>query len=165
MLQAATVGRDGAPAVRTVVLRRICRAQRSLMFHTDLRSAKIAELRRDARIAIVGCDLVAGKQLRLTATARILEDPRDTRAVWESGRPRTLIVYRTPFAPATPVSSPAAAHAAAASDAANPDGFENFCLVDVTVAEIDYLHLAPNGHVRARFSFDEGKWRGQWVAP
>jgi pyridoxamine 5'-phosphate oxidase len=163
MLQAATHGLDGAPAVRTVVLRRIVRAQRSLMFHTDLRSTKVAELRRDARIAIIGCDLDAGKQLRLTGTARIVEDLRDTLPVWESSRPRTLIVYRTPVAPGTPVSTPEEAHPPA--DSAATGGFEHFCLIEITVSGIDYLHLAPKGHVRARFRFEEESWRGQWLAP
>ncbi|MDR5820723.1 pyridoxamine 5'-phosphate oxidase family protein [Caballeronia sp. LZ043] len=161
MLQAATHGLDGTPAVRTVVLRRTCRAQRSLMFHTDLRSTKVAELRRDARIALIGCDMDAGKQLRLTGTARIVEDPRDTRPVWEASRPRTLIVYRAPVAPGTPVSTPAEAH----PDPATTDGFEHFCLIEIAVSGIDYLHLAPEGHVRARFHFDAGSWRGQWLAP
>ncbi|MCP3720487.1 pyridoxamine 5'-phosphate oxidase family protein [Paraburkholderia sp. CNPSo 3281] len=166
MLQVATIALDGAPAVRTVVLRRASREQRSVMFHTDVRSTKVAELRRDPRISLVGCDLDGGIQIRLDGVARIVETPPETRAVWSSSRPRTLIVYRTPLAPATPVASPVEAHAA--THARDPDssaGFENFCLIDVTVSRIDYLDLNPTGHRRASLVFEEGKWRGTWLAP
>ncbi|MEM5317721.1 pyridoxamine 5'-phosphate oxidase family protein [Paraburkholderia sp. JHI869] len=166
MLQAATIALDGAPAVRTVVLRRVSRERRSVMFHTDVRSTKVAELRRDARISLVGCDLDAGIQMRLHGVARIVEAPAETRAVWNSSRPRTLIVYRTPLAPATPVASPAEAHATTPAGDIDPSaGFENFCLIDVTVSRIDYLDLNPAGHMRASLVFEEGKWRGTWLAP
>ena len=166
MLQAATIALDGAPAVRTVVLRRASREQRSVMFHTDVRSTKVAELRRDPRISLVGCDLDGGVQIRLHGAARIVETPSETRAVWNASRPRTLIVYRTPIAPATPVASPAEAHAAKHDEDVDPSaGFENFCLIEVSVSSIDYLDLNPSGHIRASLVFEEGKWRGAWIAP
>ncbi|MEM5426269.1 pyridoxamine 5'-phosphate oxidase family protein [Paraburkholderia ferrariae] len=166
MLQVATIALDGAPAVRTVVLRRVSRERRSVMFHTDVRSTKVSELRRDPRVSLVGCDLDGGIQIRLHGVARIVETPSDTRAVWDSSRPRTLIVYRTPLAPATPVASPAEAHATTlAEDSDSSAGFENFCLIDVTVSSIDYLDLNPAGHRRASLVFEEGEWRGTWLAP
>ena len=166
MLQAATIALDGAPAVRTVVLRRVSRERRSVMFHTDVRSTKVAELRRDARISLVGCDLDVGIQIRLHGVARIVEAPAETRAVWNSSRPRTLIVYRTPIAPATPLASPAEAYATTPAGDIDPSaGFENFCLIDVTVSRIDYLDLNAAGHMRASLVFEEGKWRGTWLAP
>ena len=166
MLQVATIALDGAPAVRTVVLRRVSREQRSVVFHTDVRSTKVSELRRDPRISLVGCDLDGGIQVRLHGVARIVETPSETRAAWNSSRPRTLIVYRTPLAPATPVASPAEAHAKThTEDLDSSAGFENFCLIDVTVSRIDYLDLNPAGHMRASLVFEEGKWRGTWLAP
>lgn len=166
MLQAATIALDGAPAVRTVVLRHASREQRSVMFHTDVRSTKVAELRRDPRISLVACDLDGGVQIRLHGVARIVEAPAETRAAWNASRPRTLIVYRTPVAPATPVASPADAHATThAEDLDSSAGFDNFCLIEVTVSRIDYLDLNPAGHMRASFVCEEGKWRGTWIAP
>lgn len=166
MLQAATIALDGAPAVRTVVLRRASREQRSVMFHTDVRSTKVAELRRDPRISLVGCDLDGGVQIRLHGVARIVEAPSETRGVWNSSRPRTLIVYRTPIAPATPITSPTEAHATThVEDLDSSAGFDNFCLIEVAVSRIDYLDLNPAGHMRASLVFEEGKWRGTWIAP
>ncbi|NBR79124.1 MAG: pyridoxamine 5'-phosphate oxidase, partial [Alphaproteobacteria bacterium] len=41
----ATIGLDGRPRLRTIVLRACDTANRSLRFHTDARSDKINELR------------------------------------------------------------------------------------------------------------------------
>jgi pyridoxamine 5'-phosphate oxidase len=166
LLQAATLGLDGGPKVRTVVLRRADRAGSSVVFHTDARSEKAAELARDPRIALVGCDLDAGIQIRLEGVARISADLAEREAVWNASRPRTLILYRAPLAPGKPIASPDDAHPSAqCGDAASMAGFENFCLIDVHVSSIDYLDLSAAGHVRARFTLERDKWRGSWLAP
>ncbi|MGY6410125.1 MAG: hypothetical protein ACXIUV_03735 [Alkalilacustris sp.] len=48
----ATVAADGAPQLRTVVLRAADRAQARLHVHTDLRSAKVGDLRAEPRAAV-----------------------------------------------------------------------------------------------------------------
>lgn len=166
MVQIATLGLDGAPRVRTVVLRQVNRDQRTVTFHTDIRSEKVAELKNDARIALVGCDLDAGLQIRLEGIARIVDRGERKEAVWNASRPRTLILYRAPLPPGTPIGSPNDAHAPPEfDDAGRTAGIENFCLVDIEVSTIDYLDLSPSGHVRARFIRDAESWQGIWVAP
>ncbi|WP_175840065.1 pyridoxamine 5'-phosphate oxidase family protein [Burkholderia contaminans] len=163
MLQAATLGIDGAPKVRTIVLRQVSRADRVLSFHTDARSEKVAELRRDPRIALVASDLDALVQIRVEGTASICDDEARRRAIWQSSRPHTLLLYRAPLPPGTPVASPEAAHVGSA--ASTDDGYDNFCLLHVTVTRIDWLELARTGHRRAVFDLHEGGYEGRWVAP
>ncbi|CAE6846157.1 pyridoxamine 5'-phosphate oxidase family protein [Paraburkholderia sp. SEWSISQ10-3 4] len=166
VLQAATVGVDGAPAVRNVVLRRASREDRSVTFHTDVRSQKVTELRKDARISIVGSDFESGIQIRLQGIARIIEDPEKTKPAWNLSRPRTLIVYSTPHIPGTPVASPEDAYAKTDAGVDGESvGFENFCLIDVRISKIDYLNLYSTGHVRASLEHDGERWCGKWVAP
>ncbi|MBJ9752980.1 pyridoxamine 5'-phosphate oxidase family protein [Burkholderia cepacia] len=166
MLQAATLGIDGAPKVRTIVLRQVNRADHVLSFHTDARSEKVAELRRDPRIALVACDLDALVQIRAEGVASICDDEAQRRAIWQSSRPHTLLLYRAPLPPGTPVESPEAAHVSA-SPRANPDddGYENFCLLHVSVTRIEWLELARAGHRRAVFDLHEGGCEGRWIAP
>ncbi len=71
----ATLGRDGAPQLRTVVLRGFDPAARSLSIHTDRRSAKVAELAADPRAAlhvydaaIIGCNCASPGVRRCIAT-------------------------------------------------------------------------------------------------
>ncbi|MCR4466163.1 pyridoxamine 5'-phosphate oxidase family protein [Burkholderia sp. SCN-KJ] len=168
MLQAATLGLDGAPKVRTIVLRQVSRADRLLSFHTDARSEKVAELRRDARIAIVANDLDSLVQIRAEGVASICDDEAQRRAVWQSSRPHTLLLYRAPRRPGTPIESPEEAHVAAGATtgtAAIDDGYRNFCLLHVTVTRLDWLELARSGHRRAVFDVNDDGYEGRWVAP
>lgn len=168
MLQAATLGLDGAPKVRTIVLRQVSRADRLLSFHTDARSQKVAELRRDARIAIVANDLDSLVQIRAEGVASICDDEAQRRAVWQSSRPHTLLLYRAPLRPGTPIESPEEAHVtagAATETATTDDGYRNFCLLHVTVTRIDWLELARSGHRRAVFDLSDEGYEGRWVAP
>ncbi|KAF1028977.1 MAG: hypothetical protein GAK40_00700 [Burkholderia plantarii] len=107
-----------------------------------------------------------------------------------ASRPGTLIVYRAPLAPGTPLNDTAEAQAtavdgagtgsctgsctgtgagvgpfAAAGGPDEDDGFRHFCLVEVCVSHIDYLELAGPAHVRAAFTFGPAGWSGQWLAP
>ncbi|KHK59651.1 pyridoxamine 5'-phosphate oxidase [Burkholderia sp. A9] len=166
MLQAATLGVDGAPKVRTIVLRQVSRADRQLSFHTDVRSEKVAELRRDPRIAIVANDLDALVQIRAEGVASICDDEAQRRAIWQSSRPHTLLLYRAPLRPGTPIESPEDVHVAASqSAAATDDGYQNFCLLHVTVTRIDWLELARSGHRRAVFDLNDDGYEGRWIAP
>ncbi|MGT0194949.1 pyridoxamine 5'-phosphate oxidase family protein [Burkholderia pyrrocinia] len=166
MLQAATLGLDGAPKVRTIVLRQASRVDRVLSFHTDVRSEKVAELRRDPRIAIVASDLDALVQIRAEGVASICDDEAQRRAIWQSSRPHTLLLYRAPLPPGTPVESPEAAHVSARQDTApSGDGYENFCVIHMTVTRIDWLELARAGHRRAVFDLQESGCEGRWIVP
>ncbi|MBF5013071.1 pyridoxamine 5'-phosphate oxidase family protein [Burkholderia pseudomultivorans] len=166
MLQLATLGIDGAPKVRTVVLRQVCRDTRRLSLHTDVRSEKVAELRRDPRVALVGVDLDALVQIRVEGIASICDDEAERRALWQSSRPHTLLLYRAPLPPGTPVESPDDAHLAAnQGSAATDDGYANFCVIHVTATRIDWLELAHAGHRRAVFDLSDDGYAGRWVAP
>ncbi|UXU90069.1 pyridoxamine 5'-phosphate oxidase family protein [Burkholderia sp. S-53] len=166
MLQAATLGLDGAPKVRTIVLRQVSRVDRVLSFHTDARSEKVAELRRDPRISIVANDLDALVQIRAEGVASICDDEAQRRAIWQSSRPHTLLLYRAPLPPGTAVASPDEAHVPASQGTApTVDGYENFCLIHMTIERIDWLELARTGHRRAVFDLNEGGCEGRWIAP
>ncbi|MBY4868930.1 pyridoxamine 5'-phosphate oxidase [Burkholderia sp. Bp9017] len=166
MLQAATLGLDGAPKVRTIVLRQVSRADRLLAFHTDARSEKVAELRRDPRIAIVANHLDALVQIRAEGVASICDDEAQRRAIWQSSRPHTLLLYRAPLRPGTPIESPEEAHVAPGQGATpTDDGYRNFCLLHVKVTHIDWLDLARNGHRRAVFDLNDDGCEGRWIAP
>ncbi|MFD1560027.1 pyridoxamine 5'-phosphate oxidase family protein [Paraburkholderia silviterrae] len=165
MLQAATVGLDGGPKVRTIVLRGVSPEAGSLIFHTDVRSEKVLELGKDPRISLLGCDLDAGIQIRLEGVARMVDSLEERMALWKLSRPHSLIVYRAQLAPGTPIASPEEAHTAPGNTPDSMAGFENFCLVTVDVQKIDYLDLSPNRHARAKFCRQDGAWHGGWVTP
>lgn len=163
MWQLATVDADGAPQVRTVVLRGVDAGARQVVFHTDARSEKITELEREPRVALVASDLSNFRQIRLSGRAQIHRGDEATRSAWSAARPHTLILYQTPYAPGTPVPTPEAAHAAAGVDPA--EGYRNFAVVKVTLTCMEYLDISPNAHCRARFDCGEEEVVRCWVAP
>lgn len=67
----ATVGPDGRPQVRTVVLRGFDAAARLATVHSDLRAAKIEALRADPAAALHVWDDGAQVQVRIDGTAAI----------------------------------------------------------------------------------------------
>ncbi|WP_321878350.1 pyridoxamine 5'-phosphate oxidase family protein [Paraburkholderia bannensis] len=166
VMQAATTGLDGAPSVRSVVLRRVSEAENLITFHTDLRSEKIAELRRQSRIALAGVDATRNLQIRVSGDTNIVDDGPVRREAWDTSRLQSLIVYRTLLAPGTPIDEPRDAF----DDPQKPHdaeaGFENFCVVEVRPDALEWLDLsAVEGHERARFVREGERWISRWIAP
>lgn len=165
-VQVATIGVDGAPNVRTVMLRGVSEAQNLITFHTDLRSPKIAELGRDPRIALVGVDSVHNLQIRITGEARILRDGPARLEAWKSSPDHRLCVYRTLLGPGTPICEPADAFGENQVAAGDDAGLAHFCVVEVRPETLEWLeHSAANRHERARFVRDGDHWVQGWVAP
>lgn len=158
-LNLATVALDGAPVSRTVVLRGVDRDARRISIHTDRRSAKIAELARDPRIAVHGYDPGAKIQLRLAGVATVHGDDAIADAGWAHSQPMSRACYAIEPAPATPITAPLPA------PVDTPQGRENFRVVRVEIATLDWLWLAADGHRRARFDWTGEKWRSSWLVP
>lgn len=164
--QLATIGTQGWPQSRTVILRHADTDRREVGFHTDHRSTKAAELTANTSVAIVACDRSRGLQLRLWGQAELhVEDARAVE-VWAALYPPLRTPYRGQYAPGLPIDEPAAADPTEeARNMANPDtGFENFGFAIIRVLRLEWLHLRPTGHRRARFEWN-ARWRGHWLAP
>lgn len=167
MAQVASIGLDGAPRARTVVIRDVDAEAREVTFHTDRRSPKVKELQADPRVAIIGYDMEAGLQVRIEGVARLHIGDSEAMTAWASSRDQSRIAYRLDHAPGTPLQDPKEGEASAT--ARDPDdqkiGFHHFCRVTVKVTKIDWLDLTTSGHRRAMHqAVDEG-WESAWVAP
>jgi hypothetical protein len=156
----ATLGADGAPNLRTVVLRGFDPATRLLRIHTDRRSAKAAELAADPRAMLHGYDAVAQVQIRIGGRAMLHLDDAVADAAWAGSREMSRMCYAAPHAPGTPVAAPPAAPDDAVA------GRANFAAVTLRADTLDWLHLAQAGHRRARFAWDAaGGLAATWLAP
>jgi pyridoxamine 5'-phosphate oxidase len=83
-IQLATVGADGAPAVRTVLVKSI--DERGLVFYTNYRSAKARDLAANPNAAVVFVWLAHQRQVRLSGPVTKV-DRAETEAYF-AGRPR-----------------------------------------------------------------------------
>lgn len=161
--QVATVGEDGAPSVRTVVLRGVEPAARRLRFHTDRRSRKARELAAEPRLAIHAYHPAARIQLRLWGTATLHRDDAVAEAAWAATRPFSRACYRLAAAPGSPADDPQAALAVSGD---GPEaGREAFLAVTVSVARMEFLHLAASGHRRALYDWSSGALEARWLVP
>jgi pyridoxine/pyridoxamine 5'-phosphate oxidase len=165
VMQAATVGLDGSPNVRTVLLRGVNERENLLTFHTDLRSPKIAELSREPRIALVAVDSVRSQQIRVSGEARIVRDGQARLDAWNASADHDLIAYRTRLAPGTPMH-----HANDALDTAHgvpgpAEGLKHFCVVEVHPERLDWLDLSAHRPLRACYVRQGDHWIHSWIAP
>ncbi|CAH0268244.1 pyridoxamine 5'-phosphate oxidase family protein [Roseomonas sp. CECT 9278] len=156
----ATRALDGAPSLRTVVLRRFDRAARVVSLHTDRRSPKAAEIAAEPRVALHGYDAGRQVQLRLAGAARLHVDGALVEAAWAASRATSRATYATAQGPGAPVPAPPPAPRDTEA------GRAHFAVVTLRIDALDWLQLAAEGHRRARFAWDPaGVLSAGWVAP
>lgn len=159
----ATLGADGRPSIRTVVLRGCDVADRHLRFHTDKRSGKISELQAHPQAAMHFYDAQVKIQLRLGVRLETLGPENDAeayRAAWQATRPMSRECYQVTQAPGAAIGDPHEVHFDAA---ATQDGEDHFVPVRAHVETIEWLYLAARGHRRALFDFTQDKM--SWLVP
>ncbi|WP_158555173.1 pyridoxamine 5'-phosphate oxidase family protein [Fulvimarina endophytica] len=174
----ATLAEDGSPRSRVVVLREVEEGAWRLRFNSDLRSAKIGELEREGRVALLFHDKDLKLQLRLRgrATVHAIGDagqggaPVAARAFTDANS-MSRVCYRVRPGPGTRLDEPGGYdHADVAStEDGDPDadpGAPNFAAITVDCEEIEVLYLAREGHRRSRFRRGpDAQVEGEWLTP
>lgn len=153
LMQLATIGLDGGPKARTIVLRTAEPSPGLLSFITDTRSAKVREIAANPRVSLCGYDQMH-LQVRIEGRAGIVTDEAERRRVWASLRRHTRRLYDA---------LPQETMAMAPADADAPSAF--FCLVTVLAESIDWLDLSAEPHRRVVFRRRAGRWHGAPAAP
>ena len=161
----ASLGLDGRPRLRIVILRGADAGARQLRFHTDRRSEKVQELQRDPRIGLVFYDAAAKIQLRIDGKATLHTDDTVADAAWDASRLFSRQCYGILPGPGTPLAASGDFALPDASDMGTAPGRANFCAVTVAVESLEWLYLAASGHRRARFSWEGGALTATWLTP
>lgn len=156
----ATVGLDGTPRVRVVVLRHTDSTARTLRFHTDKRTNKIAEIANNPEVQVLCYDPSSKIQLRVSGRARVHHADDVAHLAFTGSQPQSQLCYRQSAPPGSSGSQPATL-----TDAATHDGEENFTAVVIQIDEIEWLFLAAAGHRRARYTWNDGNLTSVWLAP
>ncbi len=157
----ATLGRDGRPRVRTVVLRGFDPAVRRLVVHSDLRAGKVREVAADPRVALHIWDDGNQVQVRLDGMAAV-QPPAAARAEWDRLPAGSRATYSVRPAPGAALDDPVTADRDRLADDA---AFANFAVIAVEVEGMEWLHLAPGGHRRAAFAWPGGELEARWLTP
>ena len=160
----ATLGGDQG-GVRTVVLRSVDAAQRSLTCYSDSRAEKVRDLRFGVPCEWLFYDAAAKVQLRARCEqVRILTSSDRgqvawLREIWDSIPQPQRLNYATELCPGAKLPEGRCAFPE------SPDGeraFSHFAVITTFVDSFDWLQLARDGHHRrVRFQFDPE--RGDYV--
>jgi hypothetical protein len=165
-----TNGVDGFPAARTVVLRSFDPQRRTLVFYTDRRSPKVAEVSADPRIAIVFYDGKRKIQLRIAGHATAHTDDDVSRAAWKrlSAWSRRCYLGMPPGTPSrVPTSGlPADLEHREPLQEEAADGATNLVVLRVKICRLDWLCLAAQAQRRAALTWgDADRVFAEWLTP
>ena len=167
----ASIDLQGHPTARTMILRDADRAHRTLIFHADIRSAKITELRARPSVCAIAYDAEQKIQLRISGSITLHSDDEIANSAWAGSRAMSRLTYSVDDAPGTVITVPTTLPAPklemvndavndADSDAAKEEldlvanlGRINFCVIVVHIASIEWVYLASQGNRRALFSW------------
>ncbi|GGK54398.1 pyridoxamine 5'-phosphate oxidase family protein [Salinarimonas ramus] len=158
----ATIGLDGRPRLRTVVLRGVEPSAARLRFHTDRRAFKVAEIAVDPRVALHAYDPAGKLQVRIEGRARVHATDAVAEDAWTGSRMASRACYATTPSPGEVIPAPDA-FTLPQSDAEILAGRPHFTAVIVEIDTIETLWLAHSGHRRARFDLATGE--GAWLVP
>lgn len=152
----ATVGTDGQPQARTVVLRQADTQLIQLQIYTDYRSPKVAELAAQPQAALTFWSARLGWQLRVRVRASVQQHGPEVDAVWAKVRQSAAAGdYLSARAPGDVLPTAESA----VTDTSGLPHTHHLAVVTAQIQEIDWLELGRSGHRRAVFSADRWAWR------
>jgi hypothetical protein len=149
--------RDGDSVdARSVVLRELDTASRTLLVYTDARSPKAQQIEQDGRGTLVLWSAALGWQVRLRVALTLNTSGLAVLSRWARLKLTPAAHdYLSPVPPGTPLDTlPKPAHP-------KRESREHFAVIAAEVEGIDWLELDARGHRRA--VFDGGTAR--WVTP
>lgn len=153
--------------VRMMVLREWDAARRTLRFHTDARSPKVAMLGEGAPAGVLFHDAEAKIQIRVRGMGRVETYTPAADTAWEAASNFARRCYLVEAAPGTVRHGPGSGLPTDV-EGRKPDdeelvpARENFAILLIEVEEFDWLYLDHAGHRRAIFRHGQ---EGCWVQP
>ena len=149
----STVGLDGTPQARTVVLRQATRSALTLTMFTDRRSPKVAELLRQPAAVLVFWNKRLNWQCRVSVMVTVVTEGAAVHAAWQRiANSAAAKDYVAPIAPGSPKRGREASPQD--SPAGTPAAQHYFALLVGQPTSIDWLQLGKPMHRRIIFCRD-----------
>lgn len=165
----ATIGLDGRPRARTVILRGADSENGNIIFHTDLRSDKVTELKNNPHISMHFYDTASKTQIRIEGIANLHVQNDYAKKRWNESQRMSRMCYSVQPSPGTEIvlsNSYSMTDATTVLPQEQEDYFNNFTVVDIKINTLEWLFLAFKGHKRARFGWlDNNLNKQSWLVP
>jgi len=166
----ATVGPRSRVFQRTVVLRDVDRENLQLIFHTDARSEKFAQIQNKPQVSLLFWDPEKRQQVRIEGEAKVHRRGKFADGEWH----RTPVKSRTIYSVVTPPGAvtdgkarflPRELSGINIDPAALQRGRPNFAAIRINVQSIDWLHIKEREHRRASFVYGNNSTEVQsnWI--
>jgi hypothetical protein len=141
---------EGEAQARTVLLREVDAAARALLFFTDARSAKVAQIAAQPVGTLLCWSAPLGWQLRLRVQLQVQDSGLQVSSRWARLK---LTPAAQDYLSPLPPGSPLGGHGAPERATRN-----HFAVVTAQVLSMDWLELHADGHRRAHFGADGAAW-------
>ena len=169
-LPVVIVNKDGYSDGRIVVLRGAFKDKKILRFHTDIRSSKISALKKNNTIYFLFYNKKRKIQVRAKGFATINYKNSITEEAWKKTQIISRKCYLASQAPGTISNEPDPGYPKEL-EGKNPKfeeteiGFDNFCVIESKIVEMEWLYLASQGHRRALIKINEEDIETHWLTP
>ena len=162
-----TIGKVGVEA-RSVVLRNFDKEKNIIRFHTDYRSPKLNDIKKNPNTVCLVYSYKLKTQLRIKTQSSIHYEDSIWNAAWDSTGLSSRKCYLTKYDPSCNIDEkddglPIELKGKTPSLKQSEEGKKNFCVVDNKILEMDYLYLKSSGHERMQLDFNSNKF--SWIAP
>ena len=155
---------------RVVVLRKFDAKNMVLNFHTDIRSPKVADLKRNNNSLFVFYDYKLKVQLRIKTSSKLNNQNSLAEEMWNKTKLFSRKCYLTEKSPSSITNLPEdgidkSLQGKEPSLEESEKGFKNFTVVQNEIQEIDWLYLEASGHRRLKIMFNKNIENFEWLIP
>jgi pyridoxamine 5'-phosphate oxidase len=146
----STIGLDGTPQARAVVLRQASKVTQSLTIFTDRRTPKVAELSAQPVGMLTFWSKRLGWQCRIALSFQVHLDGPEVNAAWvRMSQSAAAKDYLALVAPGSPIVGNDCDENTAANNMSH-----NLALLTGRISSIDWLELGQSAHRRIKFTPD-----------
>lgn len=161
---------EGQPHQRTIVLRKVDTVQNQLYFFSDLRAPKVTQLRQNPSCNVLFWDPRKKVQIEAQAIGQIFHQAPINEAFWKQINVGGRTSYAATQSPGTPIEKGQTYLPAAWNTEMDikdtESAYSHFAVLELTVQQLDVLHLHQAGHQRCLFKkMSTGDWQKDWVVP
>ena len=158
--------KNNKPDSRTVVLRAVEKENKSISFHTDLRSKKVLQIKESENICALFYDKDSKIQLRIYGSASKETDSLLIKEKWNSSKEMSKLCYLNKISPSEVINE-SKDYLYGKEELNNVElGIKNFSIINIKISQIDWLSLNHEGHQRLLINYtSNNKIEFDWVAP
>ena len=149
----------GTPDLRTVVVRKALPTEKQIWLHSDIRAAKIQQIKNNPSVSWLFYDAKKRMQIRLKAKATIHANDEISETQWRKTPTMSRRCYITLAAPGSPHDEPTSGleptfEARDPTPEESEIGQPNFAVVITQIESLEWLYLHHSGHRRAFFQYN-----------